>query len=37
MDGDYLYAFCINDIFGGSYMTDFVELFVEDGEIQFAA
>ena len=36
-DGDYLYAFCINDIFGGSYLTDFVEFFVEDGEIYYDA
>ena len=31
MDGDYLYAFCINDIYGGSYLTDFV-MFSVDGE-----
>ena len=31
MDRDYLYAFCINDIYGGSYLTDFV-MFSVDGE-----
>ena len=36
-DGEYLYAFCINDIFGGSYLTDFVNLYIEDGDILFDA
>ena len=36
-DGEYLYAFCINDIFGGSYLTDFVGLYLEDGEVWYDA
>ncbi|MBE7005435.1 MAG: hypothetical protein E7425_14355 [Ruminococcaceae bacterium] len=34
-DGDYLYAFCIDDIYGDYYMTDFVYFTVEDGEVYF--
>ena len=30
-EGDYFYAFVIDDVFGNSYMTDFVELY-SDGE-----
>ena len=37
MDGDYLYTFCINDIYGGSYITDFVEFTLDDGDILFSA
>ncbi len=34
--GDYLYAFCIDDIFGDYYMTDFVMYTVEeDGSITY--
>ena len=36
-DGEYLYAFSINDIFGGDYLTDFVGFTVEDGDILYAA
>ena len=36
-DGDYMYAFCINDIYGGSYVTDYVEFFVDEGEITYYA
>ena len=31
-DGRYLYGFCINDIYGGYYTTDFVTFTMEDGE-----
>ncbi len=34
-DGDYLYSFCIDDIYGDYYMTDFVMFNIEDGEIYF--
>ena len=34
-DGDYLFAFCIEDIFGDYYLTDFVMFNVEDGEVYF--
>ena len=37
MDGDYLYAFCINDIYGGSYLTDFVMFTVEGENIMYTA
>ena len=37
MDGDYLYTFCINDIYGGSYITDFVEFTLDNGDILFSA
>ena len=37
MDGDYHYAFCINDIFGGYYMTDFVSFSVEGEDVLFTA
>ena len=34
--GDYLYGFCIDDIYGDYYMTDFVGFNIsEDGEITF--
>ena len=36
-DGDYLYAFCINDIFGGCYMTDYVSFSVDGDEILYTA
>ena len=36
-DGEYLYAFSINDIFGGNYLTDFVAFSVEDGDIMYEA
>ena len=31
-DGKYLYGFCINDIYGGYFTTDFVTFTMEDGE-----
>ena len=35
-EGDYYYAFCIDDIYGNDYTTDFVTFYVdEDGEIYF--
>ena len=34
-DGDYLYAFCINDIYGNYYQTDPVSFTIEDEEIYF--
>ena len=36
-DGDYLYSFYINDIFGGSYVTDNVKFSVDQGSISFYA
>ena len=36
-DGDYLYSFYINDIFGGSYVTDNVKFSVDQGGISFYA
>ena len=36
-DGDYLYSFYINDIFGGSYVTDNVKFAVDQGGISFYA
>lgn len=30
-----LAAFCINDIYGGSYLTDFVAFTMEDGDIMY--
>ena len=36
-DGDYLYAFCINDIFGGNYLTDYVEFSVDGYDILYDA
>ncbi|MBP5331820.1 MAG: type IA DNA topoisomerase [Lachnospiraceae bacterium] len=34
--GEYLYAFCIDDIYGDYYMTDFEIFYVtEDGEVEF--
>ena len=34
--GDYLYCFCIDDIYGDYYLTDFVTFFVEeDGSVSF--
>ncbi|MEE5993772.1 MAG: hypothetical protein V3G42_11095 [Oscillospiraceae bacterium] len=35
LDGDYLYAFCINDIYGNYYQTDPVSFTIEDEEIYF--
>lgn len=34
-DGDYLYSFCINDIYGNYYQTDPVSFSIEDEEIYF--
>jgi hypothetical protein len=34
-DGDYLYAFCINDIYGNYYMTDPLSLSVSGEDIYF--
>lgn len=36
-DGDYLYSFCINDIFGGSYATPNADFAISDGSISFNA
>ena len=36
-DGDYLYSFCINDIFGGSYVTDIVSFGIDQGDVLFDA
>ena len=34
--GEYLYAFCIDDIYGDYYMTDFEMFYInEDGEVEF--
>ena len=36
LDGDYLYAICIDDIYGDYYMTDFEAFSVdEDGEVYY--
>ena len=32
-DGDYFFAFCIDDIYGDYYLTDFAAFAVEDGEV----
>ena len=34
-DGDYMFAFGIDDIFGDYYLTDFVMFNVEDGEAYY--
>ena len=34
-DGDYLYAFCIDDVYGDYYLTDFEMFNVTDGEVSF--
>ena len=36
-DGEYLYSFCINDIFGGSYATPNADFAISDGSISFNA
>ena len=36
-DGYYLYSFTINDIFGGSYVTDTVGFFMDEGNIEYSA
>lgn len=36
-DGDYLYSFCINDIFGGSYATPNADFIINQGSISFNA
>ena len=36
-DGNYLYGFCINDIYGGYYLTDFVTFTVNKGNILYNA
>ena len=36
-DGTYLYSFYINDIFGGSYVTDNVRFDIDQGNIRFNA
>ncbi len=34
--GEYLYAFCIDDIYGDYYMTDFETFYItEDGEVEY--
>ncbi len=34
--GEYLYAFCIDDIYGDYYMTDFETFYInEDGDVEF--
>ncbi|MBQ6246137.1 MAG: hypothetical protein IJK04_04670, partial [Kiritimatiellae bacterium] len=35
-DGEYMFAFCIDDIYGDYYMTDFVFFTVEDGEVYYS-
>ena len=34
-DGVYFFAFCIDDIYGDCYLTDFAAFSVEDGEVWF--
>ncbi|MBO4914564.1 MAG: hypothetical protein J5449_05095, partial [Oscillospiraceae bacterium] len=34
-DGDYFFAFCIDDIYGDYYVSDFAEFTVEDGEVYY--
>ena len=34
-DGEYFFAFCIDDIYGDYYLTDFAAFSVEDGEVWF--
>ncbi len=34
-DGEYLYGFYINDIFGDYYTTEYVTLTIEDGEVYY--
>ena len=36
-DGDYLYSFCINDIFGGSYATANAKFTINQGNIAYDA
>jgi hypothetical protein len=36
-DGDYLYSFCINDIYGGSYVTDSVSFSMYGDQIMYNA
>ncbi len=36
-DGSYLYAFCIDDIYGDYYLSDFISFTVKDGEVYFNA
>jgi hypothetical protein len=36
-DGTYLYSFYINDIFGGSFVTDYVTFVIDQGSISFNA
>ncbi len=33
--GDYLYSFCVNDIFGGSYATPNADIVINEGNISF--
>ena len=36
LEGEYLYSFCIDDIYGDYYMTDPVAFYVDaDGEVMF--
>lgn len=35
VDGDYCYAFCIDDIYGDYYLTEFAMFNLEDGEVSF--
>ena len=34
-DGDYFFAFCIDDIYGDYYLSDFAVFSIEDGEVWF--
>ena len=34
-DGDYFFAFCIDDIYGDYYMSDFAAFTIEDGEVYY--
>ena len=36
-EGDYQYAFCINDIYGGSYVTEFVGFSIQNGGVLYSA
>ena len=36
-DGDYVYSFVIDDIFGGSYETDIVSFVIDQGYITYLA
>ena len=36
-DGNYLYAFCIEDIYGDYYLSEFVSFTIESGEVYYSA